>query len=236
MYKIATKLGLSFEYYDMYQSVKNEYDKCQNKAYCHFHQSFATSGGDADNIKLPREIRPEQIDFTKYLIMNQMRNTFSHLYVKGTEVYNLGHFNDTPVIFDSTKDKIVKFATSAALKLVDNEKIELQVTNGDTEYFHTVCIDHPEHRMTELLAGFSEFYTTGRFAILAADLAKDINFLESDLLRQHYREAVEHLKVELNKEWSEAGKKEKETLGDILRILNERLDTVTKFLSNKYEG
>ncbi len=236
MYKIATKLGLSFEYYDMYQSVKNEYDKCQNKAYCHFHQSFATSGGDADNIKLPREIRPEQIDFTKYLIMNQMRNTFSHLYVKGTEVYNLDHYTETPVIFDSTKDKIVKFATSAALKMIDNEKIELQVTDGDTEYFHTVSIDHPEHRMTELLAGFTDFYTIGRFAVLASDLAKDLNFLESDTLRQNYQETVECLKSKLNEQWSGAGKKEKETIGDILRILNERLDTVTKFLSNKYEG
>ena len=29
---------------------------------------------------------------------------------------------------------------------------------------------------------------------------------------------------------------EKETIGDILRILNERLDSVTKFLSDKYQG
>jgi hypothetical protein len=56
-------------------------------------------------------------------------------------------------------------------------------------------------------------------------------------LRQKYHEAVEALKTDLNEKWAAAGKKEKETIGDILRILNERLDTVAKFLSKKqYEG
>lgn len=234
MYKIITKLGLSFEYYDMYQSVKNEYDGRMDKVTSHFHQAFATSGGNPDNINLPREIKPEQIDFTKYLILNQMQETFSHLFVKGTEVYNADHYAGTPVIVD---DMIAKFATSAAQKMIDNEKIELKVTDGDTVFYHTVSVDRQDHRMTNLLSGFIEHYTTGRFAVLIADLIKNINYLESDLLRQKYQEAIKALKSELNENWAGAGKKEKETIGDILRILNERLDTVAKFLSNKkYEG
>ena len=75
-----------------------------NKVFYHFHQAFATSGGNADNIKLPREIKPEQIVFTKYLILNQLRETFSHIMVKGTEVYNKDNYTDTPVIFDKEKD------------------------------------------------------------------------------------------------------------------------------------
>lgn len=234
MYKIITKLGLSFEYYDMHQSVKNEYNGRMDKVTSHFHQAFATSGGNADTINLPREIKPEQIDFTKYLILNQMQETFSHIFVKGTEVYNAGHYANTPVIFD---EMIAKFATSGAHKMIDNEKIELKVTDGDTVYFHTISVDSPSHRMTNLLSGFSEYYTTGRFAVLITDLIKSINYLASDLLRQKYHEAIKNLKSELNENWAAAGKKEKETIGDILRILNERLDTVTKFLSNKkYEG
>ena len=237
MYKIVTKLGLSFEYYDLYQSIKTEYDNCMNKVFYHFHQAFATSGGNADNIKLPREIKPEQVVFTKYLILNQLRETFSHIMVKGTEVYNKDNYTDTPVIFDSEMDKIAKFATSSSINLIDNEKIQLQVTDGDSVYYHTVTIDHPEHRMTELLDGFTEYFTVGRFGVLASELIKDINFLESDLLRQKYHVAVEALKTDLNEKWAAAGKKEKETIGDILRILNERLDTVAKFLSKKqYEG
>jgi hypothetical protein len=208
-----------------------------NKVFYHFHQAFATSGGNADNIKLPREIKPEQVVFTKYLILNQLRETFSHIMVKGTEVYNKDNYTDTPVIFDSEMDKIAKFATSSSINLIDNEKIQLQVTDGDSVYYHTVTIDHPEHRMTELLDGFTEYFTVGRFGVLASELIKDINFLESDLLRQKYHVAVEALKTDLNEKWAAAGKKEKETIGDILRILNERLDTVAKFLSKKqYEG
>ena len=234
MYKIVTKLGLSFEYYDLYQTIKAEYDNCVNKVFYHFHQAFASSGGDADNIKLPREIKPEQIVFTKYLILNQLREVFSHMMRKGTEVYNAGYYTDTPVVFDGA---IAKFATANALNLIDNEMIELRITDGDTVYYHTVSVDHPEHKMTELLAGFSEHFTTGRFEILVSELIKNINFLESDLLRKKYQEAVKILKTDLNANWQQAGKKEKETIGDILRILNERLDTVAKFLSNKkYES
>lgn len=233
MYKIATKLGLSFEYYDMYESLKHEYDGRVDKVASHFHQAFAASGGNPDNINLPREIKPEQINFAKYLIMNQMRGFLTSTFVKGTEVYNAGHYADTPVIFDDT---IAKFATAGAVRMIDNEKIELKVTDGDTIFFHTVNIDDAEKPMTNLLAGFNEYYTTGRFAVLITELIKNINFLESDLLRKNYREAVESLKADLNEKWGKAGKKEKETLGDLLRILDERLNTVAKFLSDKNYG
>ena len=233
MYKIVTKMGLSFDYYDMYQSVKNEYDNCMNKVFYHFHQAFAASGGNADNITLPREIKPEMIVFAKYLILNQLRENFSHIMRKGTETFNAGYYTDTPVIFNGM---IAKFATSAALSLIDDEKVELKVTDGDQTYYKTVSIDRPEHEFTELYAGFVEFYTTGRFANLAADLVKHIDFLESDLLRQNYQDAVKRLKDQLNEKWQAAGKKEKETIGDILRVLSERLETVAKFLSNKYQA
>lgn len=233
MYKIVTKLGLSFDYYDLYQSVKNEYDACMNKVFYHFHQAFAAAGGDAERIVLPREIKPELIVFTKYLLLNQLRTVFTHLMRRGTETYNANHYADTPVIFDGS---IAKFATSAALGLVDGEQLELRVTDGENAFYHTVVVDHPEHRMTELLAGFIQHFNVGRYASLASELVKDLNFLESDLLRQRYQEALASLKSDLNAQWQAAGKKERETIGDILRVANERLDTVAKFLSNKYQG
>ena len=233
MYKIITKMGLSFDYYDMYQSIKNEYDSCVNKVFYHFHQAFAASGGDADNLVLPRELKPELIVFTKYLIFNQLRSVFSHVMRKGTETYNQGHYTDTPVLFDGS---IAKFATAEALDLIDNEKVELKITDGDRTYYYTVNVDRPEHEMTEIYNGFSNYFNVGRFSSLIAELVKNINFLESDLLYQNYQKAVRELKESLNAKWESAGKKEKETIGDILRVLNERLETVSKFISNKYQG
>ena len=89
--------------------------------------------------------------------------------------------------------------------------------------------------MTEIFDGFKEYYTTGQFSALIENLVKDINFLEPDLLRQKYQTAIKELKEELNKKWMAAGKKEKEVIGDILRVVNERLNTVDKFLSKKYQ-
>ena len=233
MYKIITKMGLSFDYYDMYQSVKNEYDNCRNKSFYHFHQAFAVAGGDADSIVLPREIKPEMVVFAKYLILNQMSGLFTGIMRKGTETYNADHYSDTPVIFDGM---IAKFATAAAVKLIDNEKIELMVTDGDRPYYLKVTIDNPEHAMTDLYIGFAKDYNLGRFSSLIQELIKHIDFLESDLLRQKYQESLKSLKVELNAKWEKAGRQEKETIGDLLRILNERLETVSKFLSDNYQA
>ena len=231
MYKIITKLGLSFNYYDMYQCIKNEYDACMNKVFYHFHQAFASSGGNPDNIVLPREIKPELVVFTKYLILNQFKETFSHIMRKGTESFNANYYTDTPLIMDGM---VAKFATSSAVNIIDNELIELKITDGGQTFYHTVSIDNEEHKMTELFEGFSAHFNIGRFGNLIADLVKYINFLESDLLRQKYQENLRSLKEVLNQQWEVAGKKEKETIGDILRVLNERLDSVSKFLSNKY--
>ena len=231
MYKLVTKLGMSFDYYDMYQSIKKEYDNCINKVFYHFHQAFAHAGGNADNIKLPRELRPELIVFTKYLILNQLSNTFSHVMRKGDADYNAGFYTDSPIIFT---DMLAKFATSGALSLIDNEKIELKITDGDAIYYHTVAINRPEHKMTELVRGFSDYFANGRFASLVTELVRYINFLEPDLLGQKYQSAISTLKTELNTQWKAAGKQEQETIGDILRVLNDKLDTISKFLSNRY--
>ena len=231
MYKIVTKMGLSFDYYDMFQSVKNEYDSCMNKVFYHFHQAFAIAGGDIDNINLPREIKPEHIVFTKYLIFNQMKDILAPIMRKGTEAYNSDHYTTTPVVFDGM---IAKFAKSSAEKLIDNEIIELQITDGDSVFYQTLNVDNPEHEMTEFFAGFKAKYTDCQFSALIESLIKDINFLVPDLLRQNYQSSIKELKEGLNKKWAASGKMEKETISDILRVLNERLNTVEKFLSKNY--
>lgn len=230
MYKIVTKLGMSFAYYDLYNNVKNEYDKCMNKEFYHFHQAFANAGADADNIKLPREITPEQTAFAKYLILNQLKGVFSDIMVKGTETYNANHYSDTPVIFDGM---IAKFANSSAIKMIRNEMIELQVTDGDSVYYTTLNVDDPKYKMTELLEKFTEKFTQGRFGVLAAELIRDIEFLASDALRQQYQAEVKKLKEQLNADWANADRQEKNTISHILRIIDERLSKVSDFLSKK---
>ena len=129
---------------------------------------------------------------------------------------------------------IAKFAKSSAEKLIDNEIIELQITDGDSVFYQTLNVDNSEHEMTEFFAGFKAKYTDCQFSALIESLIKDINFLVPDLLRQHYQSSIKELKEELNKKWAASGKMEKETISDILRVLNERLNTVEKFLSKNY--
>ena len=230
MFKIDTKLGFSFEYYDMYRMLEEKYDMCTNKSFYHFHQVFADAGGNADQISLPREIDPATILFVKYLILDKLSPSLKHIMREGKESFNAKFYTNTPVIFDGM---LAKFATSSALKMIDNEQIELKVTDGTHQFFHSVTINNPEHRFTDILKGFKEHVANGRFDALIKDLIKYINFLESDLIQQKYIDAVKRLKAEMNEAWEKAGKLEKEALGEILEVLNERLDTVAKFLEDK---
>ena len=229
MYKVDTKLGFSFEYYDMYRMLEEKYNRCPNKSFYHFHQVFADAGGDANQIKLPREIDPETELFVKYLILNELSPSLAHIMKVGTEAFNAKFYSNTPVIFEGM---LAKFATASSEKMIDNEIIELKITDGTHHFFHSVTINNPEHRYTDILAGFKANAANGRFEALVKDLIKNINFLESDLIQQKYLECVKRLKAKMNEAWEKAGKKEKDTLGEILEVLNERLDTVAKFLSD----
>lgn len=230
MYKIDTKLGFSFEYYDMYRMLEEKYEKCTNKSFYHFHQVFADAGGNADQISLPREIDPATVLLVKYLILNKLAPSLSHIMREGKEAFNAKFYSNTPVVFEGM---LAKFATSSALKMIDNEQIELKITDGSHQFFYSVTINNPEHRFTDILKGFKEHVATGRFDALIKELVKNINFLESDLIQQKYHEAVCALKKEMNEAWEKGGKMEKDTLGDILEVLNEKLDTVDKFLADK---
>lgn len=227
MYKIVTKLGLSFKHYDLYPNLKQYYDNCANKSFYHFHQAFALAGGDASRITLPREIPPQAIIFAKYLLMNKLSDIFSHIMRKPSSDYDAGHFCDSPVIFDGM---IAKFATSAAVRMIDNEQIELHVTDGATNFYELLVVDKAGNQYTDLLRHFVESFNTARYEQLISELVKDVNFLEPELLRKNFQDRLSALRDELNKQWSAAGRNEKDTISVLLQILNEKLNTVDDFL------
>jgi hypothetical protein len=233
MYKVVTKVGLALSYYDLYGSLKREYDECTNKVFYHFHQAFAMSGGNPDQIRLPREITPEEIVLAKYLLMNSMGEDLKDIFRKGTAgSYDAKHFVRTPVIMRKGAN-IVKFATTASFGVYEQEKVELRLTDGREEFFHTAVIDHPDRFYTELLRSFRAYYTTGQFEQLIAQLIKSCHYLVPDKVRSRFSAVRDQLKAELTTVWNSAGKVEKETVGDLLSILDTRLNTFEKFLSEK---
>ncbi len=229
MYKIETKLGFSFEYYDMYPMLEDKYNKCLNKSFYHFHQVFADAGGNADQIKLPREIDPETELFVKYLLINELSPRMAHFMRVGKESFNAGNYSNTPVIFEGM---VVKFATAASQRMIDDEEIELKVKEGAHQFFHAVTINNPDHRFTDILAGFKAAAANGRFEALIKNLINNIKLIEENLIDQEYYETWMRLKANLNDAWTKAGKKEKETLEELLEVLNERLNTAEKFVAD----
>lgn len=228
MYKINSLLGMSLRCYDLYNSIKEEYEKCENKEFYHFHKVFAEAGGIAQRIHLPREIRPEILVFAKYLLADKLKSETGSLMWKAGSQYDADHFARTPVIISA---KLVKFATMRAISLVDEEKIALRKTDGVDEYYVAKAIDKSDQRYTQMLEGFIAEYSTGQFDKLINEYIRLVKMLSPDMIPKHYSEALAALKTTLNAKFKESGRKEKQTLTDILTVLDTRLNTVDKFLS-----
>ena len=81
-----------------------------------------------------------------------------------------------------------------------------------------------------MLRHFVESFNTARYEQLISELVKDVNFLEPELLRKNFQDRLSALRDELNKQWSAAGRNEKDTISVLLQILNEKLNTVDDFL------
>lgn len=229
MYKISTLLGMSLRCYDMYGSIKAEYEKCQNKEFYHFHKVFAEAGGIPERIRLPREIRPEVLVFAKYLLADRLKSETGSLMWKSDNAYDADHFAKTPVILSA---KLVKFATMRSISLVDDEKIALRKSDGVDEFYIAKAIDKQDQRYTQMLEGFIEEYTTGQFDKLINEYVRLVKYLSPDLLARHYADALAALKTTLNDKFKDAGRKEKQTLTDILTVLDTRLNSVDKFIAS----
>lgn len=234
MYRLVTKLGMSFDYYDLYDHIEREYNKNSNKEYYHFHQAFARAGGNADMIRLPKEISPEQIVFTKYLILNRLCRELSNWIKTSKEAYNKDTYAASPLLRTAATLRIAK---ADALDRIVDDKIQILIEDAGIEQFITIHSGKPEYRWTEFLQGFEQNYSTGQFADLAGNLIRQLSFLAGEALPAKYLSTVNALKKEFNELYSKATEKtEKETIQNLLRVLDSKLDNFGKFTSDQYFG
>ncbi|MBO4568689.1 MAG: hypothetical protein J5674_01700, partial [Candidatus Methanomethylophilaceae archaeon] len=234
MYKLVTKLGMSFDYYDLYDALERTYLANPGKEFYHFHQAFAKAGGNADQIRLPKEISPEQIVFVKYLLLNRLCRELSGWIKSGDQAYDADSFAPSPLLRTAGA---MRFAKSDALAGIADDKIVLSVNDGGISRFHTVTAADGKYKWTAFLRGFEQFFAEGQFADLAANLIERLGHLAGEQVRQKYMPALHALKRELNELYAKATEKtEKETLQGILLILDSKLNSFEKFLSDKYFG
>ncbi len=231
MYGIIAKIGLSFDYYDMYNSIKQAYDDSVEREYYHFHQAFAHAGSQVDGIKLPNEIRPEEIVFAKYLLLNKLCRSLSDFVKMGTEAYNKHDFAQSPLL---RRGQTIRFAMDGALES-DRDRVALRVADSGIDHYYTVVASRPEYRWTEFLEGFTLFYREGRFASLAGELIRRLGLVSGDLLRRKYLSALNAVKQDLNQAYLDSNEKtEKETIQMLIRTLETKLDDFEKFISSRY--
>ena len=234
MYRLVTKLGMSFDYYDLYDHLEREYAKNPSKEFYHFHQAFARSGGNPDQIRLPKEVSPEQVVFVKYLLLNRLCRALSGWMMSGGEAYNADTYAPSPLLRTAGT---LRFATSGALAPVADDRIRLLVKDAGIDHFMSVSSTKPSYRWTEFLRGFEQRFAEGQFAALAEGLIRKLGFLAGEPLEAKYLSEFNALKREFNDLFAKATEKtEKETLQNILIILDTKLDSVGKFTGTQYFG
>ena len=235
MYKLVTKLGMTFDYYDLYENIEKEYRACASKEFYHFHQAYArTPNGDPRLISLPKEVTSEQVVFVKYLLLNQLCRTLSVWMKAGVNEYEKDTFAPTPLIRTAT---MMRFAKADAMGVLADDKIHLLKSEAGIDHFVTVRSSRENYRWTDFLQGFEKMYSDCQFEQLAKDLIEKLSFLAGEDLRAKFNSAWNAIKKELNALYLESKEKtEKETLRQLLRILDSRLSSYDKFANTQYFG
>ncbi len=232
IYKLVTRQGMSFDYYDLYDHLERKYNKSVSKEFYHFHKEFAKAAGNAEMIRLPKEISPEQIVFVKYLILNRLCRDMSGWLMTGAQAYNAEAFAPSPLL---RKAGSMRFAKADALSDIIDDKIQLLVNEAGIEHFITVSSSRADYRWTDFVQGFEKYFIDGQFADMAENLSSKLSYLAGEEIKSKYTSAVNALKRDLNDCFVKAKEKtERETLKNLLLIIDTKLNSYDKFSSNKY--
>ncbi len=228
MYIMAGTIGVSFEYYSIYDSLKSSYDSCLQKELCHIHQAIAASRGDASNIRLPKEISNEMKVFVKYLVLERMCSILSDYIYHPSESYELNNYQTSPFVFDGA---IAKIASFQAYRIVD-ERIAFKVTDGGIELYDRYSVENQRTPMTCVFNAFESRFINGGYAGLAETVTKEMNFVAAEAFMRAYPMVLIELKNKYNQKWTDTDSRlEKETLADIMTVLNEVYPNYNSFIS-----
>lgn len=228
MYIMAGKIGVPFDYYMYYDSLKASYDATVSKELCHIHRALALAGGNPDAIRLPREISTEMKCFVKYLIIDRLTKVMQDYIYKPSEVFEQDKYHQTPLIIE---ENLAKAASYPALRIED-ERIAFRDEEGGLRHFDVFSVNNPRTPLTDICEAFAGRYVNGLYGRLSTEVVKKLNWMDAEGLARNYPSVLDAMKQEYNAMWRNTeSRKEKETISDILTILNDVYFNYNKFIA-----
>ena len=228
-YIITAKTGMNFEYYRTYHNIKSEYDKCDKKEYYHFHQAFARTGGDVDEIKslLPIGASNATIAMLKLMILgNYDESTMKKFIVIPDKSYLEGVYGQTPF---EVKSNSVVWATDLSLEIQGDKKIQINIAEKGRKYTPCYC----NLFYTELSNEFGKRYLSDHYDNFIERYMQAVNALDNNILVQGFNQAKQKVETLLDAKYRDARAaqsfQEMETLKEMLRVLNDKFKTFEDF-------
>lgn len=226
MFIIKSRVGIAFDFYRTYNTIKREYDATAEKEEFHFHAAFAASNGDYTKISLPEETEPQMITFAKYLILDAYKDFLKDSYYQSSNSFDKDNFTNTPFFLEENR---ALFAVENNItQKGDFVCIEKKDGSGK-ELFTSIVIGLDEPLYKGVYHGFKQKIIDNRFE---QSISKIISLLERNSpveMERFYPQALSKLKAELDKQWVGASKSDKAILSYILRTLTNELNSYDKF-------
>ena len=228
MYMIKTKIGLSFDYYRTYETIKREYEKMPRKEEYHFHSAFARCNGDYKNIVMPKEFEPQLISFVRYMLMDGYRDVLSAYYHSSPNAFDRENFSNTPFVME--ENRVLIASKNNITKRGEN--VCLNIRNGEHPLYSSLVFGSVDNPYKVVYEKFKSIYVIEMLEAAIEGLIKDMSWIARNTMETNYANVWQTLIGNLDSSIAGIKSREERTMvSGILEALTTELDTFDKFLS-----
>lgn len=215
---------------------RSEYDRCDKKEYYHFHQAFARTEGNVDDIKglLPVEASNATIAMLKLMILGSYDEaTMKKFIVIPDKSYLEGVYGQTPFELNHNflSNTSVVWATDLSLEIQNDKKILINIAEKGRRY----TPNNSSLFYTELNNEFAKRYLSDHYDSFIERYVQAVNSLDNNILIAGFNAAKQQVETTLDAKYKEARTvqnfQEMATLKEMLRVLNDKFKTFEDFTS-----
>lgn len=211
-YMLKAKIGLPISSYALYDIIKQEYDKQEEKTSYHTHVAWSECNGDYRKLDIRQETEKELIVFAKYLILNEYSCLIPDLFYTPKLEAEKEFYAQSPCIILS--DSMV-FASEKAVDIVE----DYVALHYEKNCFDEYVSESPDLLYSSVYKKFKESYIANRHKAAIYTLLN--NLAEISEVRHTYNHVKEKLIEKLNQLYiSSKRTSEKDCLRSIIHLFD----------------
>lgn len=223
-YMLKAKIGLPLSSYTLYDIIKQEYDKKEDKSIYHTHAAWGECNGDYRRLNITQKTEKELIAFVQYLLLNEYTHLIPDLFYAPELQSEKGFYKQTPCLI---MENSMAFASEKAIEII-KDYVALRYEDNSFD----------EYTATEAGLLYSDVYQKFKASFIenrhkAAIKALLLQFAESSEMKHLYNKVKDIMTQKFDQLYQQARRTdEKDFLLRIIRLLttDETLSDYDKFM------